>query len=50
MSSLLPGESFITATLQGFSLNILYTCHKAEEHIKLELQEPKQSFMEEKNA
>lgn len=50
VSSSFPGESFITATLQDFGLNILYKCHKAEEHIKLKLHKPKQSFMEEKKA
>lgn len=30
-------HSFITATLEDFGLNILYKCHKAEEHIKLKL-------------
>lgn len=46
MFSLLPGASFITATLEDFGLNILYKCHKVEEYIKL--YKPKQSFMEEK--
>lgn len=48
MFSLLPGDSFATATLEDFGLNILYKCHKAEEYIKLKLYKPKQSFMEEK--
>lgn len=50
MFSLLPGDSFFTATLEDFGLNILYKCHKAEEYIKLKLYKPKQSFMEEKKV
>lgn len=50
MFSLLPGDSFATATLEDFGLNILYKCHKAEEYIKLKLYKPKQSFMEEKKG
>lgn len=50
MFSLLPGDSFVAATLEDFGLNILYKCHKAEEYIKLKLYKPKQSFMEDKKA
>lgn len=44
MSSSFPGESFITATLQDFGLNILYKCHKAEEHIKTKIPQNKPKF------
>lgn len=50
MFSLLSGDSFITAALEDFGLNIFYKCHKAEEYIEIKLYKPKQNFMEGKKG